>query len=279
MIAYTMDRKQKQKVMFFLYGPKAHNAKSTFLQMLGDFLGQDNISGVEPQDLGGPSGRFNKIELYGKLANVVDDVDSGYIENTGIIKSMVDGRYVLADRKNESQIKFKNYATFIFGGNAVPKSKDKTPGWMDRLVIIPCEAYFPPSSADLVRNMDELITTNIARSYILKKSIEGYNRIKINGFTEPKSIKAAKLEYMMDSNSFLRFITEEEIVFSETYLKELHLRYISWCDDCGITTMASQHQIKEDLLRIGWEAGKRKYREGKQQRYFIRCNNQIQLVI
>ena len=279
LIGYIMDRKQKHKVMFFLYGPRAHNAKSTFLQMLSDFIGETSISRVAPQSLGGQDGRFNKVELYGKLANVVDDVNSGYIENTGIIKSMVDGRYVLADRKNEHQVKFKNYATFVFAGNAIPKAKDKTPGWTDRLIIIPCNAYFPPKQNTTNVNMDELITTDAARSYVLKKSIEGYHRIQSKGFTEPQIIKDAKEEYILDSNTFLRFISENEVEYEKTYISELHLRYGVWCIDSDIKVTATASQIKNDLLRLGWEPGKRKYIGNNQQRYLQKVNLQLKIVL
>lgn len=275
MFGYCMDRKQRKKVMFFLYGPTAHNAKSTLLQMLSDFLGNENTSSIEPQDLGGQQGRFNKVLLYGKLANIVDDVDSGYIENTGIIKSMVDGRMVNADRKNLDPIRFKNYATFVFGGNAIPKTRDKTDGWMDRLVIIPCNAQFLPGSKELITNMDELITTDTARTYILNKSIEGYHRVHEIGFTEPSSVEVAKKAYKIESSTFLQFMDEVNIDLKETYLKEIYLSYRSWCIDSGVVTNATKAQIKSDiLLHFKYEIGDLKRRNNETHRFFVKVRSE-----
>lgn len=279
LFGYCMDRKQRKKVMFFLYGPTAHNGKSTLLEMMSQFLGHENISNVEPQDLGGQNGRFNKILLYGKLANIVDDVDSGYIENTGLIKSMVDGRMINADRKNLDPIKFKNYATFVFGGNAIPKSKDKTDGWMDRLIIIPCNAHFPPGSDKLISNMDELITTDEARSYIFNKALEGYYRLNEHGFTVPKSVVDAKKNYKIHSNTFLQFMDEEEVDFSDTYLSELYLRYTIWCDESGVTNHVTKSQIRDDVCyNFGFEVGDLKRKGGEPHRYFVK-SGQTQLKI
>lgn len=262
MIAYCLDRRQKNKVMFFLHGPRAHNGKSTFLNMLAEFLGIENVANIGPQDLGGQQSRFNKIELYGKLVNIVDDVDAGYIENTGTIKSMVDGRQVHADRKGQSQIKFKNYATFLFGGNEIPKSKDKTPGWMDRLLIIPCDAYYPPGDPRIIKNIDDLLTTNNAKSYILNMALEGYKRIKDGGFTKSAAAVEAKQMHMLDNNSFLRFMDEDEPDCEAYTLKELHLKYAVWCEENDIHTPAKRNQIKDELLRLGYQVGEKKKRPG-----------------
>jgi len=280
LFGYCIDRKQRKKIMFFLHGPSAHNGKSTLLQMLSDFIGFNNVSNVEPQDLGGPQGRFNKVLLYGKLTNIVDDVDPKYIENTGVIKSMVDGRMVNADRKNLDPIRFRNYSTFVFGGNGVPTASDRTDGWLDRLVIIPCNAYFPPDSPNLISNMDELITTDEARSYIFTKAIEGYHRVHDHGFTQPSSVNVAKEEYKLKSSTFLQFMNDEDVELETTYLKEIYLRYKLWCEENGVKASATKANVKSDILQhFGHEVGDLKRIPGLQPNHYfvIKKNTQLRL--
>ena len=54
-----------------LYGPNGSNGKSTLLNMITRLLGRENASFLSLQDT---AERFRLIEVYGKAANIGDDI-------------------------------------------------------------------------------------------------------------------------------------------------------------------------------------------------------------
>lgn len=83
-----------------LVGDKS-NGKSTFLHMVQTMLGKDNYSAI---DLGELKDRFSTIMLYGKLANIGDDISNEYIADTSILKKMITGEVIKAEQKGFRQL-------------------------------------------------------------------------------------------------------------------------------------------------------------------------------
>nr|WP_197702834.1 DUF5906 domain-containing protein [Thermoanaerobacterium sp. RBIITD] len=69
---------------FILIGEK-NNGKSTFLDMVKTLLGDNNISSLDLKELGD---RFKTAELFGKLANIGDDIGDEFIANSSFLKSL-----------------------------------------------------------------------------------------------------------------------------------------------------------------------------------------------
>ena len=78
-----------------LVGDK-HNGKSTYLHMIETMLGKENYSAVDMGDL---KDRFSTIMMFGKLANIGDDISSEYIADTSTLKKMITGEVVKAEQK------------------------------------------------------------------------------------------------------------------------------------------------------------------------------------
>ena len=97
-----------------LYG-SGKNGKTTFLNLLVRFLGEDNVVNVSLQDL--LYNRFSKAKLYGKLANIYDDIPNTKLTGTGNFKILTGKGRVWADLKFKSGFEFVNYAKLIFSCN------------------------------------------------------------------------------------------------------------------------------------------------------------------
>lgn len=74
-------------------------------------LGNDNYSAV---DMGELKDRFSTIMMFGKLANIGDDISSEYIADTSTLKKMVTGEVVKAEQKGSPAINFTPYAMHIY---------------------------------------------------------------------------------------------------------------------------------------------------------------------
>ncbi|MBN3585959.1 hypothetical protein JYB64_26560, partial [Algoriphagus aestuarii] len=91
------------------------------------FLGPDNYSSLALEELGH---RFKTAELFGKLANIGDDIDSEYIHSNAVFKKLVTGETVNVERKGRDPFEFNNYAKLIFSANEMPRINDRTDGLM-----------------------------------------------------------------------------------------------------------------------------------------------------
>ena len=127
-----------------LVGDK-HNGKSTYLHMIETMLGKENYSAVDMGDL---KDRFSTIMMFGKLANIGDDISSEYIADTSTLKKMITGEVVKAEQKGSPAINFTPYAMHIYSANDIPRMKDRTGAMQRRLLLIPLNGKFTVDSPD-----------------------------------------------------------------------------------------------------------------------------------
>jgi len=128
--------------MTILYTRETMTAKSTYIEMVKSMLGWENTSSVPLQELA--EDPYARIELYGKLANVYNDLPEGRIKNQGIIKSIVSGEAITANVKHRRRISFRPIAKHIYSCNKLPRPEDlKDKPYLRRILIIPFLRRFP----------------------------------------------------------------------------------------------------------------------------------------
>lgn len=240
MIGYTLLRRNELGKCFILVG-QGSNGKSTLLDVIKHFLSDDNISSIALEELGQ---RFKTAELYGKLANIGDDISSRYMEDNAIFKKLVTGETVNVERKGKDPFDFNNYAKLIFSANEMPRINDTSDGLMRRLVIVPFNAKFSKNDPDFDPFIKDKLLTNEAMEYLLNIALEGLKRvIKNNGFTEVDSVAAEVKEYEKRNNPVVAFLEENEIEGEST--KEIHLGYSAWCYENGLKPLSRIHFSRE----------------------------------
>ena len=89
-----------------LYG-SGRNGKGTFIRLARMLVGHNNISAVTPQAL--DSSQFSSAQLYGKLANLVGDVDPRIFKSTEQFKQLTGGDYMMAQHKHKDPFVFVPY--------------------------------------------------------------------------------------------------------------------------------------------------------------------------
>ena len=247
MIGYILLRRNELGKTFILIG-QGSNGKSTLLDIIKHFLGDDNISSISLEELGQ---RFKTAELYGKLANIGDDISSRYMEDNAIFKKLVTGETVNAERKGKDPFDFNNYSKLIFSANEMPRINDTSDGLMRRLVIVPFNAKFSKNDSDFDPFIKDKLLTNEAMEYLLNISLGGLKRvIKNNGFTEVSSVETEIKEYEKRNNPVVAFLDENEIEGELT--KEIHLRYSTWCYENGLKPL-SRIQFSREVCKQGYK--------------------------
>ncbi|WP_035051632.1 DNA primase family protein [Carnobacterium pleistocenium] len=270
---YTLYRRNELGKAFILTGEKS-NGKSTFIDVLKNMLGEKNTVSLDLNELGE---RFKTAELYGKLANIGDDIESEFIKNTGIFKKLVTGERLNAERKGQDPFDFNNYSKMIFSANNIPRlggGKD-TAAIARRLVIIPFDAKFSSDDSDFDPYIKDKLITQRAMEYLIKIAIEGLKRVLDNNkFTTSKRINKEVREYELSNDPLLGFIQhceDEEMNIIHEVLDDVYLRYTIYCSDGNYGTLSRNEFSKQIQKHLNITTIQKRMADygGKQKRIFI----------
>jgi putative DNA primase/helicase len=231
-----------QKSFVFVGAPNA--GKSTLLSIAQEvLLGSDNVSNIPWQALGD---RFNKAELFGKLANIFADLPSKAIDDGGMFKSLTGEDYVTAERKNKDPFNFRPYARLLFSCNDIPKNyADRSDGFYRRLLIIRFDKSVPQNKRD--PNLRERIACE--RDGILLWALDGLKRLIANNYVFSETERTANeiQRYKVESNSALMFVEEccEIGDGFECVRNTLFEKYREYCGMNGFKSMSQTNFNKE----------------------------------
>ena len=207
----------------FVLSGSGNNGKSTFVEMLTAFT--NNLS--SHIDITGFEDGTQVVSLIGKIINIADDIDPNYLEKTKVLKTMASGNTITARAIYSQPVTIKNTATLVFTCNEVPVFKDKTEGIKRRLIIIP----FENKVVNKIYDLDKLLSSENAKSYILRLALDGVNRILTNHMelSKSKKVEDTLREYYIESDSVLGFLEEYEGAIDNTSTIELYNMYDFYC--------------------------------------------------
>ena len=268
-IGYCFYRRNELSVSMFLTGEKS-NGKSTFLQMVQDVLGVQNTSNLGLDEL---DERFAPVTMFGKLANIGDDISDDFLRGKAIahFKKIVSGNMLKAENKGADLFFFKPFVKLIFSANQIPRMKDRTGAVLRRMVIIPFNATFSKSDPDYDPYIAWKLKDVAVMEYLCKVGVEGLKRILINnGFTQSKKVDAEIKEYTEYNNPILLFLNEmekDEILNQETKL--IHSQYEMFCDDNGFQSMGLATFSKEINRQLDCQSIQKRI-NGKKVRVFVK---------
>lgn len=264
-IGYCFYRRNELRKAFILIGEK-QNGKSTYLKLINYLLGKDNVTNLDLAEL---AQRFKPAELFGKLANIGDDIGDDFIQNPAIFKKVVSGDPVNVERKGENPFNLKNYSKFLFSANNIPRIKDKSGAVISRLVIIPFNARFTSDDPDFDPYIIYKVTTEQAMEYLIKLGLEGLKRVlKAYMFTENESVRTALKEYEENNNPVLLFLKELDItdIVNKT-TRDVFSRYQLFCAENNFNAMSGGEFSKAVRKKYSLDIIDRKV-NGKKYRVF-----------
>ena len=227
MVGYCLYRRNELGKAFILIGDKS-NGKSTFLHVVKNMLGDRNIASLDLKELGD---RFKTAELFGKLANIGDDIGDEFIANASVFRKLVTGERVNVERKGQDPFEFNNYSKFLFSANVIPRMKDKTGAVQRRLVIVPFDAKFTPNDADFRPFIKDELCEQSSMEYLILLGLQGVKRVLGNAqFTTSTRVQGQLDEYEQNNNPIIGFIQELGLdgIVNET-TKTVYRKYKEYC--------------------------------------------------
>lgn len=266
-IGYTFFRRNELRKAFILIGDKA-NGKSTYLDMIKTLLGDENTSALDLNELGD---RFKTAELFGKLANIGDDIGDEFIPNPAIFKKLTSGDRLNAERKGQDPFDFNSYAKLLFSANNIPRIKDKSGAVIDRLIIIPFNATFSPDDPDYDPYIKYKLRSEESMMYLINVGLKGLKRVlKNRRFTVCDKVKEQIKEYEEHNNPlllFLKDVDEHDILNEPT--KAVYQRYQEFCIINGFQPISNIELSRQLRKRMDLEIVDKKI-DGKKYRIFVR---------
>lgn len=226
-VGYMFYRRNEMRKAFILIGDKK-NGKSTFIDMVMTLLGEENTSALDLAEL---SERFKTAELFGKLANLGDDIEDDFIPNPAIFKKLVSGDRVNVERKGQDPFDFNNYAKFLFSANNIPRIKDKTGAVLDRLVIVPFNATFSKDDPDFDPYIKYKLRAPEVMEYLINVGVRGLQDVLAEkSFAICDEVQEQLEEYAETNNpigTFFNDLEEDELFNAPT--KDIYLEYTGFC--------------------------------------------------
>lgn len=266
MVGYCLYRRNELGKAFILIGDKS-NGKSTFLHVVKNMLGDSNIASLDLKELGD---RFKTAELFGKLANIGDDIGDEFIANASVFKKLVTGDRVNVERKGQDPFEFNNYAKFLFSANNIPRMKDKTGAVQRRLVIVPFDAKFTPNDPDFRPFIKDELCEQDSMEYLIVLGLKALKSVLGKAqFTTSKRVQGQLDEYEQNNNPIIGFIQEvglDGIVNEAT--NTIYRRYKEYCIANNFQALSAIEFSRQICKRCGFVTDA-KYIKGKKTRVFV----------
>ena len=274
-IGYCFYRRNERGKAFILTGTKS-NGKSTFLDCIKTILGADNISALELKELGD---RFSSAMMFGKLANLSDDIADDFLQGSQIstFKKVVTGNRIKAERKGQDPFEFEPYVKIIASANDIPRTKDRTGAVLRRLVIIPFNASFEAKLPDGSPNpnYDPEIKYRLFEQesieYFIRGGIEGVQRVlTTDRFTEPETVTEDLKGYEEENNPILGFLEQTELDEVENEpTPNVYKLYQVYCAENGFNPMGANEFTKQICKRLNLKVKDARV-NGRKTRIYVR---------
>lgn len=253
----------------FILTGEGSNGKSTFIAMVQHLLNEDNIAALDLKEL---DQKFQNTALFGKLANLGDDISDEFIVNASIFKKFVTGERVQVQNKGEKPFEFNNYAKFLFSANNIPRIKDKTGAVLRRLIIVPFNASFSKDDPDYDDHITYKLQEQDVMEYMIVLGIRALERVLAHGFTESEKVQQQLKEYEETNNPIIGFFEEmelEDFQIENEQSNKVFKRYKEYCLANNFNPMSKAEFSKQVCRKLGLTTKPKKI-SGKLYRIYIK---------
>lgn len=239
---YCLYRTNRFGKAFILTG-QGSNGKSTFLKIIRGFIGEENTSSLDLKDL---SKQFKNAMLFGKLANIGDDISREFIKDNSDFKKLTTGEAITVESKGRDPFSFQNYAKLIFSANEAPRINDNSDGLLRRLMLIPFNAKFTPQDDDFDPDIEDKLMTPESLEYMLQTAVVALKRLlKNKGFTKSNVTEQELNQYKIHNNPILGFLDEVNPKIVNEPTADIYNQYTTWCFESDYKPFSRQRFSRE----------------------------------
>lgn len=249
MCAYCLLPDYPIKTCFTLIG-KGRNGKTTFLDFLPKFVGEENATTADLKKLA--TNQFEAWNLHRKLICNIGEIDFSTLKDTRKFKQLVGDDWISFEEKGKTGIIGKNYAKIIIAANNLPSSYDKSDGFFRKWICIDFPNKFKEKT-----NLLKIIP-NVEYENLCKKSIRLLGEmLKRGNFTNQGTVAERAERYEERSSPFTPFLNECCVLDSDRKIPfwKLYNAYCIYLEERGITKQ-SKIEFGKKLKKKGFEKTK-----------------------
>jgi putative DNA primase/helicase len=228
------------------------------------FLGEQNVSSVSIQQLA-TKDKFVIASLYGKMANIRDDLSKDVIYSGGKIKELTGRFQVEGQKKFGDPFNFTNRAYFIFSCNALPPVQEDDSAYFNCVLIRLFKNKFG-GYAKPDRELQDKLTTPDELSGILNWALEGLKRLRDNGwnFGNTITVDETREEYKRKSDPVWAYATDRLLEDSEgeVFKEALYNDFKGYCKDKKIPLLSRDTFFKTLPEKVTVASGQRQDPKG-----------------
>jgi len=231
---------------------KHDTGKSVFLNLMSNFLGHDNVSGLSLQKISAGKS-FDILSLKGAYANIFDDLSSKDLTDGGGFKMTVGDGMITGELKFGDMMRFRNSAKMTYACNKIPPIKDiDDDAYYSRWLIWSFDNVVEGSSKN--SNLINLLTTQEQLSGLLNWAIVGFQRlINQNNFSNAKDVMQIKALMTESGNPLAEFANDALIKEPGSKITK-DMMYNMYCEFCmkhePVLSPCSKTQLGKRLNRV-----------------------------
>ena len=254
---------------FILNGPGG-NGKSTFLSLLTRFVGENNVTGTSLHDL--VKNRFATARLHGMLANICPDLPNEQLVGTSIFKAITGGDRLVGEHKFRPAFEFMPFVRLIFSTNHLPGTRDSSPAFWDRWIIIPFMRRFRGTGQEIPRTeLDRRLQDPMELSGLLNKVLKVWPQLRQHGFTISPNMTKALQDYQDEVDPVAGFLSQcveqdPQGMITKQQVYEAYCEHIKQHGGSPVAYVAFWKRAKASSL--SWQEVQREV-DGKRQRVLL----------
>lgn len=173
-------RKDYLTKKFSIYEGETDTGKSTLLNVIQALLGENSISNLSLQQIASKE-RFYLSRLFGKMANIRDDMPKDIIKTAGALKEVTGRSRITGEFKFQNPFEFVNHAYIIVSCNQLPPFEDDDLAIFNRIKLRQFKnRYGGHATPD--RDLERKLTTPEELSAVLNFALEGLKRLRDQGY-------------------------------------------------------------------------------------------------
>lgn len=256
LLGYILMAGNPLKVAVMIVGEK-HTGKTTIASIIINFLGIDGCSSLSMSQMKVGNGDFMLSELYGKYANISDEVMKKAEVYSDTIKQLTGNSKIAANRKYLTPISFVNQAKLVFMCNNTPNIdlNNVDEAFWDRWCLVQTRKVF--SKDERIRDYANMVMNDSREmSGILNLAIEYYKKLSKTGcftYSMNHDWKYTRDLWMGlrddDVSRFVNEVIEASDDVNDVDRGDVHNAYKSWCSNNSLIAL-SEHPFHHRFQQI-----------------------------
>ncbi|MBQ1789809.1 MAG: hypothetical protein II008_06515 [Oscillospiraceae bacterium] len=232
---------------------KADTGKSTFLRLLREVVGEDNVGSTPIQNLKDS----NAIaELIDKPVNIVDDGSSKFTTDLSNLRRIIQGDEMQVKLLYQNRFTVRIESRMIFVFNKIPRFRDDNDATAKKMLMVGFNRVYSDEEKDT--ELIDKLTTDINKEAFLKLAIDGMKTILRNNLTFTVSDESKRMvaQIMEESDQFVSFVAD---TISEDYdwkalldgkkTSDVYELFRDWADAEGYQAPMVRKQFTERCLK------------------------------